>query len=213
RAHPDRGGGAVAADGAAGAGPLHLHRAGPGHRLLPWLYEDHGTAHANRARPGRQVRPPGLQQLPAGPRHAAAGPAGEGGGVGVHPALPQVGGGRTTGVRVTTLTPYSDPGVRPFTLTLYSDPGGGAQLAMYCWSWAISSCWSSITAFTRSPIETRPTTRPFSSTGRWRMRRVVIRPLQVWAVSVGDTVTTWRVMICATGVSAEERPCRITLRA
>ena len=45
------------------------------------------------------------------------------------------------------------------------------------------------------------------------MRRSVITAMQVWAVSVGATVITGCDMIWATGVSAEERPCRMTLRA
>src|SRR3546814_10068367 len=43
---------------------------------------------------------------------------------------------------------------------------GVAQLAMYCCNCAISTCWSSIIARIRSPIDTMPMTASTSSTGR-----------------------------------------------
>ena len=70
-----------------------------------------------------------------------------------------------------------------------------------------------MTAFTRSPIDSTPTTLPPSTTGRCRNLRSVISIMQVLALSSGDTEVTGDDMICQTGVSALERPLRITLRA
>jgi len=70
-----------------------------------------------------------------------------------------------------------------------------------------------MTAFTRSPIDTMPTTRPASTTGRWRTRLSVTSCMHCSTEVSGDTVSTGVVMMSRTGVSLEERPSRITLRA
>ena len=60
------------------------------------------------------------------------------------------------------------------------------QLSWRCSAAAgrVSTCWSSITALTRSPIETTPSTASPSITGRWRMRCSVTICMQWSAVSV-----------------------------
>ena len=70
-----------------------------------------------------------------------------------------------------------------------------------------------MTAFTRSPIDTMPTTRPASTTGRWRTRLSVTSCMHCCTEVSGDTVSTCEVMMSRTGVSLEERPRRMTLRA
>jgi len=72
---------------------------------------------------------------------------------------------------------------------------------------------SSITAFTRSPIETIPINRLPSTAGRWRTRNSVHRRMHSSTLVPGETVVGAGVMISDTGVSREERPFRITLRA
>src|SRR4026207_1743189 len=47
--------------------------------------------------------------------------------------------------------------------------------------------FSSIMALTRSPIETSPITRPFSTTGRCRQRRSVLNPMHSSQGRVGGT--------------------------
>ena len=69
------------------------------------------------------------------------------------------------------------------------------------------------TAFTRSPIDSMPSTRPPLVTGRCRIRRWVMICMQSSSDSDGGTVTTGELMICHTGVSLEERPSSTTLRA
>ncbi len=71
-----------------------------------------------------------------------------------------------------------------------------------------------MTALTRSPIEMTPMMRSPSRTGRCRTWRWVISDMQVVGrCPSGATHSTGLDMMVLTGVSADERPCRITLRA
>jgi uncharacterized protein len=78
---------------------------------------------------------------------------------------------------------------------------------------SISNACSSMSAFTRSPIDTRPMRRSSSSTGRWRRRPSVMRAMQVATLSSGAAVWTGALITSRTRVSREARPRRMTLRA
>ena len=58
-----------------------------------------------------------------------------------------------------------------------------------------------------------PSGTGYLPTSQWRIVRSVISSLQVLMVSLGRTVVTGDDMISHTGVSADERPSRITFRA
>src|SRR3546814_16435875 len=60
---------------------------------------------------------------------------------------------------------------------------------------------------TRSPIETKPTIRPDSITGRWRMRRCVISESAVSTDMLGETVCGGEVITFVNGASRTASPC------
>jgi len=70
-----------------------------------------------------------------------------------------------------------------------------------------------MTEFTRSPIETTPTTVLPSSTGRCRMRFFVMMCMHSPTVFFGETEITGLLMISDTCVSFDNRPWRITFLA
>lgn len=61
-----------------------------------------------------------------------------------------------------------------------------AHEPMYMISCSIMNFWWLITDFTRSPIDTTPTTRPPFTTGRWRIRFSVITARHSSAVSSSE---------------------------
>ena len=71
--------------------------------------------------------------------------------------------------------------------------------------------WSAMMSLTMSRIETMPTTRPSSTTGRWRMFFSVMRAMHSRVLARGVTQITLAVMISSTRVVSEERPLRIDL--
>src|SRR5438105_4037380 len=61
-----------------------------------------------------------------------------------------------------------------------------------------SNSTSSSRLLTKSPMLTMPRSRPSATTGKWRMRRLVISAIKSPTLSPGSQVTTVRVMIVST---------------
>ncbi len=76
----------------------------------------------------------------------------------------------------------------------------------------VISC-SEITEFTRSPIETTPSTTSSSTTGRCRIRLSVMIRMHSPTECCRVTEITGLLMISDTCVSFDDLPCRITFRA
>ncbi|MOA00115.1 hypothetical protein D3C78_1194630 [compost metagenome] len=62
-------------------------------------------------------------------------------------------------------------------------------------------------------MDSRPSSWPSSTTGRWRRWRSVMMVMQVSMVWWVSTVTTGELMIALTGVPIDERPSSTSLRA
>src|SRR6266568_8729793 len=69
-----------------------------------------------------------------------------------------------------------------------------------------SNSTSSRRLLTRSPILTIPHSRPLATTGKWRMRRLVISAISAPTVSLGSQVMTVRVMMSETGRDGRSSP-------
>ena len=74
------------------------------------------------------------------------------------------------------------------------------------------SSWSAMMSPIRSRIEIMPSTLPWSTTGRCRMRFSLISAMQSSVLVFGATTMRLRDMMSATSVSFELRPCSAILR-
>ena len=72
--------------------------------------------------------------------------------------------------------------------------------------------WSAMMSLTMSRMDTMPITRPWSTTGRWRICLSLMSAMHSRAFVRGATWITFLVMISSTRVAFDARLCRITLR-
>ncbi|MNR68880.1 hypothetical protein D3C85_1937330 [compost metagenome] len=68
-------------------------------------------------------------------------------------------------------------------------------------------------SLTRSPIDSKPISSPFSTTGRCRKWLSVMTAMQCSMLCWLSAVITGELMMALTGVPTDERPSRTTLRA